>query len=79
MKIARNGNVEQKKKYLPRLISGEHVGALAMSEPGAGSDVMSMQLRANYKNGKWVLNGNKFWITNGPVCDMIILTHTTSF
>jgi isovaleryl-CoA dehydrogenase len=64
--IRRNGTPEQKAKYLPRLISGEHVGALAMSEPGAGSDVVSMKLRAEKRNDRYVLNGSKFWITNGP-------------
>src|SRR3954454_1720382 len=63
--IRRNGNEEQKRRYLPKLISGEHVGALAMSEPGAESDVVSMRLRAERKNGRYVLNGPKFWITNG--------------
>lgn len=64
--IKRNGNQAQKSKYLPKLISGEHIGALAMSEPGAGSDVVSMQLRAQDKGGYYVLNGTKMWITNGP-------------
>jgi len=64
--INRNGNEAQKARYLPRLISGEHVGALAMSEPGAGSDVISMKLRAEDKGGYFVLNGSKMWITNGP-------------
>lgn len=64
--IKRNGNQAQKSKYLPKLISGEHIGALAMSEPGAGSDVVSMQLRAVDKGGYYVLNGTKMWITNGP-------------
>jgi isovaleryl-CoA dehydrogenase len=62
--INRNGTEWQKKKFLPRLISGEWVGALAMSEPGAGSDVVSMRLRADFKGDHWVLNGSKFWITN---------------
>src|ERR1017187_10879850 len=61
--LSRNGNVEQKKKYLPKLISGEHVGALAMSEPGAGSDVVSMRTRADKKGDRYVLNGSKMWIT----------------
>lgn len=61
-----NANAEQKAKYLPKLISGEHIGALAMSEPGAGSDVVSMKLRARQEGDKYVLNGNKMWITNGP-------------
>ena len=64
--IRRNGNEEQKRKYLPKLISGEHVGALAMSEPGAGSDVVSMKTRAEKKGDRYVLNGSKMWITNGP-------------
>jgi isovaleryl-CoA dehydrogenase len=64
--LKRNGNVAQKAKYLPKLISGEHIGALAMSEPGAGSDVISMKLRAEDKGGYYLLNGSKMWITNGP-------------
>lgn len=64
--ISLNGNAEQKQKYLPKLISGEHIGALAMSEPGAGSDVVSMTLRADKQGNDYVLNGNKMWITNGP-------------
>ncbi|HLT04777.1 MAG TPA: acyl-CoA dehydrogenase family protein, partial [Pseudomonas sp.] len=64
--IHRNGNEAQRRRYLPKLISGEHVGALAMSEPGAGSDVVSMKLRAEKTAGGYVLNGNKMWITNGP-------------
>ncbi len=71
--IARNGNADQKRKYLPRLISGEHVGALAMSEPGAGSDVVSMKLRAEARGGAYVLNGNKMWITNGPDADVLVV------
>ncbi|PWB58310.1 MAG: acyl-CoA dehydrogenase [Bradyrhizobiaceae bacterium] len=71
--IRRNGTAEQKRRYLPKLVSGEHVGALAMSEPGAGSDVVSMKLRADYKNGKFVLNGNKMWITNGPDADVLVV------
>ena len=71
--IHRNGNLEQKKKYLPKLISGEHVGALAMSEPGAGSDVVSMRLRADRKDDHYVLNGNKMWITNGPDADTLVV------
>ena len=71
--IRRNGNDRQKRRYLPRLISGEHVGALAMSEPGAGSDVMSMKLRAEKRNGRYVLNGTKMWITNGPDADVIVV------
>ena len=71
--IKRNGNDEQRKKYLPKLISGEHVGALAMSEPGAGSDVISMKLKAEDKGGYYLLNGNKMWITNGPDADTLVV------
>ncbi|MGY4830926.1 isovaleryl-CoA dehydrogenase [Sphaerotilaceae bacterium SBD11-9] len=71
--IKRNGNEAQKKKYLPKLISGEHVGALAMSEPGAGSDVISMKLKAEDKGGYYLLNGSKFWITNGPDADTLVV------
>ena len=71
--IKLNGSEEQKKKYLPGLISGAHVGALAMSEPGAGSDVVSMKLRAEKRNGYYVLNGNKYWITNGPDADTLVV------
>ena len=71
--IQRNGTPEQRAKYLPRLISGEHVGALAMSEPGAGSDVLSMKLRAEDKGGYYLLNGNKMWITNGPDADTLVV------
>ncbi|WP_456389379.1 isovaleryl-CoA dehydrogenase [Profundibacter sp.] len=71
--IKRNGTEEQKLKYLPKLISGEHVGALAMSEAGAGSDVVSMQLRAEKKNGYYSLNGTKFWITNGPDAHTVVV------
>jgi isovaleryl-CoA dehydrogenase len=71
--IKRNGTEAQKQKYLPKLISGEHVGALAMSEPGAGSDVISMKLRAEDKGGYHVLNGNKMWITNGPDADTLVV------
>src|SRR5205814_1026448 len=71
--IKRNGTEEQKKKYLPKLISGEHVGALAMSEPNAGSDVVSMKLRADFKGDRWVLNGTKMWITNGPDADTLVV------
>src|SRR3974377_2492859 len=63
--IRRNGTEAQKRKYLPKLISGEHLGALAMSEPGAGSDVVSMRLRADKKGDRYVLNGSKLWITHG--------------
>jgi len=71
--IKRNGNEAQKAKYLPRLISGEHVGALAMSEPGAGSDVLSMKLKAQDKGGYYLLNGTKMWITNGPDADTLVV------
>ena len=71
--INRNGSEEQKEKYLPKLISGEHVGALAMSEPGAGSDVISMKLKAEDKGGYYRLNGNKMWITNGPDADTLVV------
>src|SRR3970282_1519184 len=64
--INRNGTPVQKQKYLPRLLSGEHVGALAMSEPGAGSDVVSMSTRAERKGDRYIVNGNKMWITNRP-------------
>jgi isovaleryl-CoA dehydrogenase len=71
--IRLNGTEEQKRKYLPKLISGEHVGALAMSEAGAGSDVVSMKLRAEKRNGYYVLNGTKYWITNGPDADTLVV------
>jgi isovaleryl-CoA dehydrogenase len=71
--INRNGSDAQKKKYLPKLISGEHVGALAMSEPGAGSDVMGMKLRAEDRGGCYLLNGTKMWITNGPDADTMVV------
>src|SRR5437762_5633346 len=71
--IRRNGGEAQKRKYLPKLISGEHVGALAMSEAGAGSDVVSMQLRADRKGDHYVLTGNKMWITNGPDADTLVV------
>ena len=71
--IARWGNPEQKQTYLPRLISGEHVGSLAMSEPGAGSDVVSMKLRAEKRNDRFVLNGNKMWITNAPDANTLVV------
>ena len=71
--IRRNGTEEQKRRYLPRLISGEHVGALAMSETGAGSDVMSMRTRAERKGDRFVLNGAKMWITNGPDADTLVV------
>ena len=68
-----NGNDEQKSKFLPKLINGEHVGALAMSEPSAGSDVVSMQLSAEKRNGYYRLNGNKYWITNGPDASVLVV------
>ena len=71
--IARNANAEQKARHLPGLISGAHLGALAMSEPGAGSDVVSMTLRADKKNDRYVLNGSKMWITNGPTADVLVV------
>jgi isovaleryl-CoA dehydrogenase len=71
--IHRNGTNAQKQKYLPKLVSGEHVGALAMSEPGAGSDVVSMKLRADKKGDRYVLNGTKMWITNGPDADTLVV------
>ncbi len=71
--IHRNGTEAQKQKYLPKLLTGEHVGALAMSEPGAGSDVVSMKLRAEKKGDRYVLNGNKMWITNGPDADTLVV------
>lgn len=71
--INRNGSSQQKEKYLPKLISGEHVGALAMSEPNAGSDVVSMKLRADLKGDRWILNGTKMWITNGPDADVLVV------
>src|SRR5246127_995608 len=71
--IRRNGTDEQRKKYLPKLISGEHVGALAMSEPGSGSDVVSMRTRAEKKGDRYVLNGSKFWITNAPEANTLVV------
>ncbi|MBT8473647.1 MAG: acyl-CoA dehydrogenase family protein, partial [Marinicaulis sp.] len=68
-----NGNKAQKEKYLPKLVSGEHVGALAMSEPGSGSDVVSMKLKAEDKGDHYLLNGNKMWITNGPEADTLVV------
>jgi len=76
--IRRNGSEAQKKKYLPKLISGEHVGALAMSEPGAGSDVVSMKLRADLKGDRYVLNGSKMWITNGGDADTLVVYAKTN-
>ena len=71
--IRRNGSEEQKRRYLPKLISGEHVGALAMSEPGSGSDVVSMRTRAERRGDRYVLNGTKFWITNGPEAETLVV------
>jgi len=71
--IRRNGSAAQKQRYLPQLVSGEHVGALAMSETGAGSDVVSMRLRADRRGGRFVLNGTKMWITNGPDADVLVV------
>ncbi|HTP75651.1 MAG TPA: isovaleryl-CoA dehydrogenase [Rhizomicrobium sp.] len=71
--IRRNGQPDQKRRYLPKLISGEHVGALAMSESGSGSDVVSMKLRADKKGDRYVLNGTKMWITNGPIADTLVV------
>ena len=71
--IHRNGTQAQKEKYLPKLVSGEHIGALAMSEPNAGSDVVSMKIRADKKGDKYILNGNKMWITNGPDADTYVI------
>ena len=71
--IKLNGSEEQRRKYLPKLVSGEHVGALAMSEAGAGSDVVGMKLRAEKRNGHYLLNGTKYWITNGPDADVLVV------
>ena len=71
--IRRNGTTEQKRRYLPKLISGEHVGALAMSEPGSGSDVVSMRTRADKRGDAYVLNGSKMWITNGPEAEILVV------
>lgn len=71
--INRNGTEEQKRRFLPKLVSGEHIGALAMSEPNAGSDVVSMKLRADKRGSHYVLNGNKMWITNGPDCHTLVV------
>ena len=76
--IKRNGSEAQKQKYLPKLISGEFIGALAMSEPGAGSDVVSMKLKAEEKDGHYVLNGSKMWITNGPDADVMVVYAKTN-
>jgi isovaleryl-CoA dehydrogenase len=71
--LRRNGNPEQRRKYLPKLISGQHVGALAMTEPGSGSDVVSMRTRAEKRGDRYVLNGSKMWITNGPDADVLLI------
>src|SRR4030081_2498692 len=71
--LRRNGNDAQKRKYLPKLISGEHVGSLAMSEPNAGSDVVSMATRAEKKGDRYVINGSKMWITNGPAAETLVV------
>ncbi|MBB3608733.1 isovaleryl-CoA dehydrogenase [Rhizobium sp. BK602] len=76
--INRNGTSEQKARYLPKLISGEHVGALAMSEPGAGSDVVSMKLNAERHGDRYVLNGSKMWITNGPDAEVLVVYAKTA-
>ena len=76
--IRRNGSQAQKRKYLPKLVSGEHVGALAMSEPGAGSDVVGMKLKAERRGERYVLDGNKMWITNGPDADVLVVYAKTS-
>jgi len=76
--IRRNGAEAQKRKYLPKLVSGEHVGALAMSEPGAGSDVVGMRLKAERRGERYVLNGNKMWITNGPDASVLVIYAKTS-
>jgi len=76
--IRRNGTEDQKNRYLAKLISGDHVGALAMSEPGAGSDVVSMRLRADKKGDRYVLNGTKMWITNGPDADTLVIYAKTN-
>ena len=76
--LSRNGTPAQKRRYLPKLVSGEHVGALAMSEPGAGSDVVSMKLRAERRGDRYILNGTKFWITNGPAADVVVVYGKTT-
>jgi isovaleryl-CoA dehydrogenase len=76
--IHRNGTAEQKLRYLPKLISGEHVGALAMSEPGAGSDIVNMQMRAERRGDHYVLNGDKMWVTNGPDANVVIVYAKTA-
>src|SRR3712207_921940 len=76
--IRRNGTDDQKRRYLPRLISGEHLGALAMSEPGAGSDVVSMRLRADWRGDRYVLNGTKMWITNAHYAETLVVYAKTA-
>lgn len=76
--IKLNGSEAIKKKYLPKLCTGEHIGALAMSETGAGSDVVSMKLKAEKKGNKYILNGSKFWITNGPCADIFVIYAKTN-
>jgi isovaleryl-CoA dehydrogenase len=76
--IRRNGSDEQRQRYLPKLVSGEHVGALAMSETGAGSDVVSMRMRAEKKGDRYILNGTKMWITNGPDADTLVVYAKTN-
>ena len=76
--IRRNGSAAQKRNYLPKLVSGEHVGALAMSEPGAGSDVVGMRLKAERRGDRYMLNGSKMWITNGPDADVLVIYGKTS-
>src|SRR6266850_6529333 len=76
--VRRNGSEAQKRRYLPQLVSGEHVGALAMSEPGAGSDVVGMRLKAERRGERYVLNGNKMWITNGPDASVLVIYAKTS-
>ena len=76
--IRRNGSEAQKRRYLPKLVSGEHVGALAMSEPGAGSDVVGMRLKAERRGDRYILNGNKMWITNGPEASVLVIYAKTS-
>ena len=76
--IKLNGSEAIRKKYLPKLCSGEHIGALAMSETGSGSDVVSMKLKAEKKGNKYILNGSKFWITNGPCADIFVIYAKTN-
>lgn len=76
--IVRNGNEQQKEKYLPKLVSGEHIGALSISEPGAGSDAVSMRTRADKKGGRYILNGTKMWCTNGPKASTVVVYAKTA-